>query len=120
MESSSEYELAFDGAEYLFEAGYWVKIEVKRTAPTAQRPHGLSYSLTLHDPEGVRLLGFDNAHGLRCGAAATGQGPSRTITGIGPRPTKADPMSSVRRCDWCRTFWTRWSASLASAASRRR
>lgn len=68
MESSSEYELAyllaFDGAEYLFEAGYWVKIEVKRTAPTAQRPHGLSYSLTLHDPEGVRLLGFDNAHGV--------------------------------------------------------
>jgi Family of unknown function (DUF6516) len=66
MESSPEdelaYLLAFDGALYLFEEGYWVKIEVKRTTPTPQRPHGLSYSLTLHDPEGIRLLGFDNAH----------------------------------------------------------
>ncbi|HZK98733.1 MAG TPA: DUF6516 family protein [Caulobacteraceae bacterium] len=66
MESSPKDELAylldFDGARYLFDEGYWVKIEVKRTEPTRQRPHGLSYSLTLHDPEGVRLLGFDNAH----------------------------------------------------------
>jgi hypothetical protein len=66
MESLPEHELAylldFDGTIYLFEEGYWVKIEVKRTAPTPQRPHGLSYSLTLHDPEGTRLLGFDNSH----------------------------------------------------------
>ena len=66
MESPPEHELAylldFDGAIYLFDKGYWVKIEVKRTPPTPQRPHGLSYSLTLHDPEGTRLLGFDNAH----------------------------------------------------------
>jgi hypothetical protein len=25
-------------------------------------PHGLRYSLTLHGPEGSRLVGFDNAH----------------------------------------------------------
>src|ERR1700677_4556758 len=66
MESSPEDELAylldFDGARYLFDEGYWVKIEVKRTEPTRLRPHGLSYSLTLHDPEGVRLMGFDKAH----------------------------------------------------------
>jgi Family of unknown function (DUF6516) len=41
-----------------------VKIEVKRTDPTPQRPHGLSYSLTLHDPEGTRVLEFDNAHSV--------------------------------------------------------
>jgi hypothetical protein len=66
MESPPEHELAylldFDGALYLFEEGYWVKIEVKRVAPTPQRPHGLTYSLTLHEPEGARLMGFDNAH----------------------------------------------------------
>ena len=27
-----------------------------------ERPHGLSYSLTLHAPDGTRLVGFDNAH----------------------------------------------------------
>ena len=66
METSREDEIAylldFDGARYLFESGYWVKIEVRRTKPTPRRPHGLAYSLTLHDSEGVRLLGFDNAH----------------------------------------------------------
>jgi len=41
-----------------------VKLEVRQTGPTPQRPHGLSYSFTLHDPDGRRLLGFDNAHGV--------------------------------------------------------
>jgi hypothetical protein len=29
---------------------------------TSDRPHGLNYSLTLHDAAGERLVGFDNAH----------------------------------------------------------
>ncbi len=27
-----------------------------------ERPHGLSYSFTLHAPDGRRLVGFDNTH----------------------------------------------------------
>ena len=35
-------------------------------APAApDRPHGLRYSLTLHGPDGSRLVGFDNAHAVR-------------------------------------------------------
>lgn len=49
---------------HVFEEGYWVKFEIKRVKSTKQRPHGLSYSFTLHDPDGKRLLGFDNAHGV--------------------------------------------------------
>ena len=30
-------------------------------------PHGIKYSLTLHDRNGTRVLGYDNAHGLRQG-----------------------------------------------------
>ncbi len=56
--------LDFDGAIYFFDEGYWIKIEVKRTTPSPQRPHGISYSLTLHSPQGNRILGFDNAHGV--------------------------------------------------------
>jgi hypothetical protein len=41
-----------------------LKFEVKRTVPTPERPHGLRYSFTLHDPNGNRLIGFDNAHGV--------------------------------------------------------
>ncbi|HJU16394.1 MAG TPA: DUF6516 family protein [Stellaceae bacterium] len=31
-------------------------------AVSAEKPHGVDYSLTLHGPEGERLVGFDNAH----------------------------------------------------------
>jgi hypothetical protein len=49
-------------------APYWVKFVAKRVPATPERPHGLSYSLTLHDPEGRRVLGFDNAHAVREGS----------------------------------------------------
>jgi uncharacterized protein DUF6516 len=59
-----EFLLAFDGRVHVFEEGYWVKFEIKRVKSTKERPHGLSYSFTLHGPDGKRLLGFDNAHGV--------------------------------------------------------
>lgn len=43
---------------------YWVKLEVRTCAVTPERPHGLSYSLTLHGPRNERLVGFDNAHAV--------------------------------------------------------
>jgi hypothetical protein len=33
-----------------------------RVSVSPEKPHGLDYSLTLHGPDGVRLVGFDNAH----------------------------------------------------------
>ena len=42
-----------------------MKFIAVRTEVTLERPHGLSYSLTLHTPDGERLLGFDNAHPVR-------------------------------------------------------
>ena len=47
---------------FVDETGHWAKFVVRRTAVTSDRPHGLSYSLTLHAPDGTRLVGFDNAH----------------------------------------------------------
>jgi hypothetical protein len=41
---------------------YWVKFDAKRVQPTATRPHGIDYSLTMHGPGNRRLIGFDNAH----------------------------------------------------------
>jgi hypothetical protein len=38
-------------------------MDASRVAVTAERPHGIKYSLTLHAPGGERLMGFDNAHG---------------------------------------------------------
>jgi hypothetical protein len=57
-----EFLLAFDGRLHPLEKGYWLKVEIARVEATNNRPHGLSYSFTLHAPEGTRLVGFDNAH----------------------------------------------------------
>ena len=60
-----EYLLGLDGnIEVQNDAGYWVKMEVSSVDVTAERPHGIRYSLTLHAPDNTRLLGFDNAHGV--------------------------------------------------------
>jgi hypothetical protein len=61
-EHALEFLLAFDGHVHWLDQGYRVKFEIKRVEPTQERPHGLRYSFTLHDPDGTRLVGFDNAH----------------------------------------------------------
>lgn len=61
-EHTLEFLLAFDGRKHHYPDGYFVKFEIKRIEPTAERPHGLRYSFTLHGPDGKRLVGFDNAH----------------------------------------------------------
>lgn len=48
---------------------HWVKFIVKKVNPSPERPHGLSYSLTLHDETGERLVGFDNAHPVSEGSS---------------------------------------------------
>src|SRR5271166_128293 len=56
--------LGLDGQVFVIdpEAGHWVRFVVRLVPATAAKPHGLDYSLTLHGPEGERLVGFDNAH----------------------------------------------------------
>lgn len=44
------------------EGGYWVRFAVHQVPATADKPHGLDYTLTMHGPDGARLVGFDNAH----------------------------------------------------------
>lgn len=43
---------------------HWVRFAVRRVPLSEERPHGLDYSLTLHGPDGSRLVGFDNAHAV--------------------------------------------------------
>ena len=45
--------------------GYWIKIEAWPVAPSKEMPHGIRYSLTLHEPYGKRILGYDNAHAVK-------------------------------------------------------
>ena len=59
---SLELLLNLDGLNFAQEGGYWIKYEVSAVEKTVERPHGIKYSLTLHDPQGKRIFGIDNAH----------------------------------------------------------
>lgn len=47
------------------EHGYWVEIHVWQVESTALIPHGVRYSLTLHEQNGKRVMGYDNAHAVK-------------------------------------------------------
>ena len=57
--------LNLDGEVFMMDDGYWVKFEAKRAAPSPAIPHGVRYSLTLHDKNNTRVVGFDNAHAIK-------------------------------------------------------
>ena len=68
--------LILDGETFVVEGASWVKFVVKQVPWSPERPHGLDYSLTLHDWDNQRLLGFDNAHPITEG---TGPGARTRI-----------------------------------------
>lgn len=57
--------LDLDGEIYAIDEWYWVKFEARRVDATENIPHGIKYSLTLHDKNNRRILGYDNAHGFK-------------------------------------------------------
>lgn len=57
--------LSLDGEVFPMDNGYWTKFEVKRVAVSEKVPHGIRYSLTLHDRDNNRVFGIDNAHGFK-------------------------------------------------------
>jgi hypothetical protein len=44
------------------EGHHCVRFVVTAVPVSPEKPHGIDYSLTLHGPDGGRLVGFDNAH----------------------------------------------------------
>lgn len=64
-DASLETLLDLDGEIFPMGNGYWTKFEACRVTPTKQIPHGIKYSLTLHNRNNTRILGFDNAHAYK-------------------------------------------------------
>ena len=64
-DASLELLLNLDGEIFPMDKGCWTKFEVKRVAPGRNIPHGIKYSLTLHDRHNRRIIGFDNAHAFK-------------------------------------------------------
>jgi len=75
-DSSLDHLLDLDGQVLVIDpdGGHWVRFVVTPVPETEAKPHGLDYSLTLHGPNGDRLVGFDNAHPVRRTAGPGGRG----------------------------------------------
>jgi hypothetical protein len=69
--------LDLDGQILVLDAkgSYSVRFSVQCVEPSPQRPHGLNYSITLHGPNGQRVIGFDNAHSVRQSLGPAGRRP---------------------------------------------
>ncbi|MCF6173054.1 MAG: hypothetical protein L3J44_04635 [Campylobacteraceae bacterium] len=57
--------LNLDGEVFPMDSGYWVKFEAKKVALSINVPHGIKYSLTLHDKLNKRVIGYDNVHSFK-------------------------------------------------------
>lgn len=49
--------LQLDNEVFPMESGYWTKIEAKTVISNEHIPHGIKYSLTLHNSNNIRVLG---------------------------------------------------------------
>lgn len=57
--------LNLDGETFPMDNGYWVKFEAYEVEVSISIPHGIKYSLTLHDKTNKRVIGYDNAHSFK-------------------------------------------------------
>lgn len=57
--------LEMDGFTFWPKPRYWVKFNARFVEAEPQTPHNIKYSLTLHDRNNTRILGFDNAHAVK-------------------------------------------------------
>lgn len=71
--------LDLDGQSYWIRK-YWVKFEARQVEKDEHRPHGIKYSLTLHDRNNTRILGFDNAHAIKKKGRRTTKYTGRVVT----------------------------------------
>lgn len=69
-------------------SGWWVKIVARGVPPDDGRPHGVGYTLTLHEPGGQRVFGIDNAHAVR-----VGRGPARRSSASHDHVHRADAVA---------------------------
>ncbi len=70
--------LDLDGEIMEVGGGYWVTLRARKVLPSAAKPHGIDYSLSLLGPDGRRLVGYDNAHPVPAGS---GPGRKKPTTG---------------------------------------
>ena len=100
--------LSLDGQVFVVDpaGGHWVKFVIRRVPATAEKPHGLNYSLSLHAANGERLVGFDNAH------PPTGRRRGQEPNDHRHRLRLVKPYEYLTAADLLADFWTEVDAML--------
>jgi len=52
--------LNLDGERYIADDNFRIEIDAKRVKVTQNRPYGIRYRLALIDPNGKRIIGYEN------------------------------------------------------------
>ena len=103
--------LDLHGIRYFLGAkGHSVRFDVRIADVTKERPHGLRYALTVHDPNGARLGGFDNAHPVK---RVDGPGGKRDAYDHKHRFRTVRPYDYVDAATLLAEFWTLANEILA-------
>lgn len=55
--------LNMDGLRHTGDDKFRIEINTHKVKPTPHRPYGVKYRLVLLDPNGTRIVCYDNAHG---------------------------------------------------------
>ena len=95
--------LHLDGEIFPMNSGFWTKFEAHRVIPQQHIPHGVSYSLTLHDRYNRRVLGFDNAHAVR--TAKKGYGARKITWDHKHKCDKVSPYEYASASQLLEDFW---------------
>lgn len=77
--------LNLNGEIFPMDNGYWTKFEAFWVSPNQHVPHGVRYSLTLHDRYNRRVLEFDNAHAIKLAKRVMEPGKSPVTTNTGAK-----------------------------------
>ena len=79
--SKDDYELHslldLNGMTFYYRDGCWVQFKASLVEADEHTPHGIRYSLSLHDEKNIRIVGYDNAHGYQ---AKRGRYKAKKIT----------------------------------------
>jgi hypothetical protein len=97
--------LNLDGEIFPMDNGYWAKFEARRVPASPQMTHGIRYSLTLHDRNNTRVIGYDNAHAVKPHAKSSAR--SRQLRTMPTARTRLSRMNSSRQSSCLKTSGTK-------------
>lgn len=104
--------LQLDGEIFPMENGYWTKIEARVVDANEHIPHGIRYSLTLHAPNNRRVLGYDNAHGIK--AKRKKYGAKRLVWDHRHEKESVEPYEFDNAVQLLEDFWVDVESILAA------